>query len=986
MKNVIISIVAVAAGAAMSLCAAENFAAGDKVSGFAVKSVTDLPEVKGRMVRMEYEKNGAELIWFDRDDDCKTFAIGFRTLPYDDTGVPHIIEHSVLCGSEKYPVKDPFVQLAKGSFTTFLNAFTSPDCTCYPVCSRNQQELLNLMDVYMDAVLHPLSVQSPLAFKQEGWHYELDGPDGELKRNGIVYSEMKGGFSNPERLLYTEVSRLLYPDTTYGFVSGGDPAAIPTLTFEMYKSFYNRFYHPSNARIFLDGNMDVKAVLAKLDSFLSPYERKVVDAPVKFQRPVSAEKTMEYEIGADEKSEGKVYVATGWVCGRFDEREKSRALEVLVAVIAGDNSSPLKKALVDAGLCEDLYWGCSQMAQIRSGLTVKGVKAENVDAVRNTISETLSRLAAEGLDHARIEAVLDRTEFNVREKDTGSTPRGLDIYFDASSLWNYGGDPADAFRNDAIFASLRGKIATGGFEKLLKECFIDNPHVVRLTMTPSKTIAAERAEAEKKALAAIKAGWSKEELDKVLAECSALKKFQADPSKPEDLAKLPRLSLSDIPEMGTYVPREIVKAGGVTVVRPHTHANGILHAECHFSAEDFTAEELADLPFLAHLFTNLRTSRRSLDDLRNFRDGRLGRFYSSVGVYSSPKDGEGRPYFTVRVSALESRADDALGFVPEVLRETQFDDIKAIGKLLRQDRLDAEQMPNGISGSHFANSRATAQLTSRGAMDEIIGGIAHIRHLQKVDDDFAEHGADFAKHLAGLAAKLFTRDRLVVCLPDNIPISWAERIAEAFPRGEIGPRQEIKPFPRKKEGFRTLGTISGTAMVAHPAKYPYSGKAIVAARVLSYGYLWEEIRVKGGAYGGNFGVGRSGDASWSSWNDPKPARTLDVYAGCGKALRAFADGDDSLDSQIVSAIARSEPYQTPSAETYSASSLWLSGRTPDDLQRTRSEMLKTTKQDLRAFADEVDAMTSSTAICIVGGAQLVDSCTNLLDHVETLAR
>ena len=618
----------------------------------------------------------------------------------------------MLCGSEKYPVKDPFVQLAKGSFATFLNAFTSPDCTCYPVCSRSQQELLNLMDVYMDAVLHPLSVKSPLAFKQEGWHYELDGPDGELKRNGIVYSEMKGGFSNPERRLYTEVSRLLFPDTTYGFVSGGDPAAIPTLTFEMYKDFYNRFYHPSNARIFLDGTMDVKAVLAKL----------------------------------------------------------------------------------------------------------------------------------------------------------------------------------------------------------------------------------------------------------------------------------PRLSLCDIPEKGTYIPREIVKAGGVTVVRPHTHANGILHAECHFSAEDFTAEELADLPFLAHLFTNLRTSRRSLDDLRNFRDGRLGRFYSSVGVYSSPKDGEGRPYFTVRVSSLESRADDALSFTSEVLRETQFDDIKAIGKLLRQDRLDAEQMPNGISGSHFAKSRATAQLTSRGAMDEIVGGIAHIRHLQKADDDFAEHGADYAKRLAGLAAKLFTRDRLVVCLPDNIPLSWAERIAEAFPRGKIGPRQEIKPFPRKKEGFRTLGTISGTAMVAHPVKNPYSGKAIIAARALSYGYLWEEIRVKGGAYGGNFGIGRSGDASWSSWNDPKPARTLDLYAGCGKALRAFADGEDSLDSQIVSAVAKSEPYQTPSAETYSASSLWLSGRTPDDLQRTRSEMLKTTKQDLRAFADEIDAMTSSTAICVVGGAQLVDSCTNLLDHVETLAR
>ena len=442
---------------------ASELKVGDSLHGFTVKSITELPDVQGRLVRMSYEKNGADLVWLDREDDNKTFAIGFRTFPADDTGVPHIIEHSVLCGSEKYPVKEPFVDLLKSSFQTFLNAWTSSDSTMYPVCSRDDKDFRNLIDVYMDAVFHPLSVKSPMAFKQEGWHYELDKPDGELKRNGVVYSEMKGAFANPERLMYHEMNRLLYPDTCYRFVSGGDPASIPSLTFEGYKAFYKKFYHPSNARIFLDGKVPLAAILEQLDGFLKTYDRAELETDFVYQKPVSTAKTISYEIGPDENPDGKVLVYDAWVFGRYDEREKLMAMDAISDALADSNEAPLKKALLEKGLCEDVRFGVGSTAQLSASVFAKNVKKENVEEVRRVIRETFVRLAS-GLDRARLAAVLDKAEFRDREKGSPSMPCGLQHFCEAYDIWLYGGDPAEAFRNGARFASLRKKLAEGWFE------------------------------------------------------------------------------------------------------------------------------------------------------------------------------------------------------------------------------------------------------------------------------------------------------------------------------------------------------------------------------------------------------------------------------------------------------------------------------------------------------------------------------------------
>ena len=593
-------------------------APGASLHGFTVKSVTELPEVKGRLVRMTYEKNGADLAWLDRDDDNKTFAIVFRTIPEDDTGVAHILEHSVLCGSEKYPVKEPFVELLKSSFSTFLNAFTSSDWTAYPVCSRNNADFLNLMDVYLDAVFHPLSVKSPLPFRQEGWHYEVKG--GELTRNGVVLSEMKGAFGNPERLAYHELHRLLFPDNCYGFVSGGDPASIHKLTFEQYKDFYRRHYHPSNARIFLDGRVDLPTTLAKLDSYLSAYPRTEVKTAVPLQTPVQAEKTIPYEIGADDSAADKTLLAEGWVIGTFRDRETHLAFDVLSDVLASSNEDPLKKALLEKNLCEDVNLGVGGAEQLTATLFVKNAKDGKADAIRQVVRETFARLAKDGLDHARLNAVLDRHEFNDREKDSGGFPRGLLFFEDALDQWLYGGDPADAFRSEGLYRSLRAKVGQGWFEAFLKRTLIDNPHHVKLTMTASKTLGEERRTAEKMELAAIQAKWTPAEREKIMAECKALEAFQKKVDAPEDLAKLPRLSLKDIPEKGPVPESTTATVGGVKVIRAKTAANGIAYLELYFELAGFSAEELSDAAVLAGMLEELPTAKRSVLELKNALD------------------------------------------------------------------------------------------------------------------------------------------------------------------------------------------------------------------------------------------------------------------------------------------------------------------------------------------------------------------------------
>ena len=939
----------------------------DIIHNFTVKSVAELPEVPGRLWRMTYEKNGADLVWLERDDENKTFAIGFKTVPENDTGVAHIMEHSVLCGSRKYPVKEPFVDLLKSSLATFLNAMTYPDKTVYPVSTRNGTDFLNLVDVYMDAVLHPLSIENRMALDQEGWHYEFD-EKGRLTMNGVVYSEMKGVFSNPDSVAFWETMKLLFPDCCYSKESGGDPAHIPDLTFEAYKAFHSRFYHPSNARIFLDGKMDVDAVLARLDSYLCEYGRAEVRADIPYQRPVANKATVKYEVAEGDKE--KYILTDGWVIGRFDDRERQLAFTVLSEVLAGSNEAPLKKALLDRGLCEDIEIDAEGVQQIVAMLKIRNTTKDKAAECRKVVRETLERLAREGLDRKRIGAVLNKCEFISREKDSGTYPRGLAFMSAAYDMWMYGGDPAEGFRYRELFGSLRAKADAGAFERYLREMFLDNAHHAELTLEPSATLGEERSKALEAKLAALKSGWDDAKVAEVKATAAKLKEFQKSKDRPEDAAKLPVLAVKDIPVKGEDIRIETVTLEGRPVIRPKVGADGIFYLELYFSLADLTADELASVPFFTTLLGDLPTESFSVLGLKSEIDANLGRFSISAKVFDAK--GVATPYVCVQVSALEARRGDAIRILKEVLLRTKYADVKAAADLLKQDRQDMEQ---GISrsGNQYAMRRAGARLSRQNEMDEVLSGIVQLRWLQKAKADEA-----LLSRYAALAGRIFTKARLTVCLSDNMPKEYAAEVVAAWPDGAAAQAADWcagLPSAEGGEGFTIPAEVAYAGVAARlPEGLDFHGSQVVAARILTLDYLWNEIRVLGGAYGMGLVVRSDGDVQYMTYRDPNPSRSLGKFAEAGSALKQFCEGGQPFDKYVVSAIGKSEPYLSPRLETQRAADLFLSGRGPEFVARLRAEILSTRREDLLKFADVLTQVTKGAATCVVGGKKPISKC------------
>ena len=974
-----------AAGLACAACAAD-VNVGERISGFVVRSVENLPDVGGRLVQMVYEANGAELAWLDRDEDNMTFAIAFRTIPSDDTGVAHIIEHSVLCGSEKYPVKEPFVDLLKSSFATFLNAYTATDHTAYPVSSRNGKDFLNLIDVYLDAVLHPLSVKSPDAFRQEGWHWELSEDGSELGRNGIVYSEMKGVLAKPLAIAETEVNKLLYPDTAYRFNAGGDPEHIPELTYKGYCDFYRRHYHPSNAHVFLDGRVDLAAVLARLDAAFAPFPKRERVPQVPFQAPRRAERTVPYPLAPGQDAKDRTILSDAFLVAKATEVERVAAMEILADAIAGSNEAPLTKALLEQGFCDDVTLSQECAMQAAAILTVENAADGKADEIRALVRSTLESLASSGLDHARLEAVISRKEFEYREQDFGTYPRGLAYHSAFLGQWLYGGDPAAAFKLNDVFKSLRKKVSEGWFERFLREALVDNPSHVSLTLVPDASLAERRLAEDKASLARTKASWSEADLARVRDEFKSLKAFQDSPDSPEDTAKLPKLGIVDIPENGPVPEYALEDApGGAKLCRAKTQAKGIVYATLAFPLEGLSPDELADAAFAAELFGELDTAKRSVADLKNDIDSRLGRFSATVAVFGenagSATPGRGRAYLLVKAAALESMSGAITEIVGETLKTTKFVDTARVGDALTQRRTSMEQSADGYGGMRFARTRAGASVHEAGALAEYTSGLAAMRRMQKLDDSFGKDGEKTCAAFADLMGRIVAGGAEALFVSDNADREWAAGLLAAFPRGNAPGSAKAPLLPARREGFTSGGSVASVAKASFvPSDH---GTAIVASRLLTLDYLWTEVRVRGGAYGGSLTRSNAGIAMFLSWNDPTPARTVGVYDGSGNSLRKAA-GED-FEKYVVSAVASTEPYLTPSAEMGLAVATVLSRRTPEDLQRTRRAMLSATRAGLLRFADELDRAASSRSVCVIGGKAPVDACREFLDSVEDIA-
>lgn len=955
---------------------------GQVLQGFVVDYSQPLPELKATLHRMHHAATRADLIWLDREDDNKTFAIAFKTLPQDSTGVFHILEHSVLCGSEKYPVKEPFVDMLKSSMQTFMNAFTFPDKTMYPFSSRNDRDFLNLMDVYLDAVFHPLSVTDPHAFLQEGWHYELE--DGVLKRNGVVYNEMKGAYASPDSILMYEMERALYPDNCYGFESGGHPDHITELTYEEYLASHRRYYHPSNARIVLDGSVDLEQVLAKLEEYLGAYDYLRVDADIPMQAPVTTEEvTACYEV--DGGIEGKTILAQGWVTGDFSQFERNTALSVLTTLLCSGNESPLKKALLEKGLCEDVEFSREDgIQQNYLMLVCRNTDPEKKELLWQTVEDTLRGLAEQGLDRKRLHALLNRLEFTTREKDFGSMSRGVVYAMTALEPWLYGGDPAQNLCCDAVFASLRQQIDLGGFEALLNEVFLANPHYARVTLLPSTTLGEEKRLAEEQRCREILASWDEATIVRVTEEFTLLRQRQEREDSPEQKATLPRLKLSDLRRQVRPMALEVRELEGRPLLSHPQETDGIIYLELYFSLEDKSPEELTELSFLCSVLGQLATGEYTVPELRSAIEGNLGRL--SVGHTVHARFGQRescQPRLVVSLSLLEHRKEEGLHLMNQVLHHTKFDDETTLRSLLRQQRLAMEQRMVE-SGNAYAAQRAGRGLSAKGYAEDQLQGLAKLRWLQRMDKDTS---CSLGDRLAALAEGLFDRSRLVVSAAGTRDEQWLSRIVELFSDGAPMGAPVTYALPEDTAlGLQIPAEVGFAARVSNLLAMgeDYTGVGRVAAQMLTFGYLWNTVRVKGGAYGTGMSVTADGSLRLTSYRDPRCGDTLACFDRTGEALREACRGGEDLENCIISTIGEMEPLLSPRSAAVLDNSLYFNGRTDEDRQRIRSQVLDTTREELMAFSRVLDKAVDHSVRCVFGGKASLDGCGEVLERRENL--
>ena len=944
----------------------------ETVNGFTVTAREYIPEVSGTMYFLEHEKTGAKAVYLDRDERNMTFSIAFRTPPSDDTGVFHIIEHSVLCGSKKYPVKEPFVELLKGSLNTFLNALTYEDRTVYPVASRCEKDFLNLTDVYLDAVFNPKMLENENIFLQEGWHYEYDPDSDELSYNGVVYNEMQGAYSSPDEIGASRLRAALFPDTPYGFESGGDPRAIPSLTYQDFKTAHSTYYHPSNSMIFLDGRMDIEKTLGLIDSYLIRYEKRDMNIVFPIQKPVTPpEITVEYEPGGAPL--GRVLL--GYVYSRPDVRREDYALTLLELALTGSNDSPLKKALLDSGLCEDAIMSVSRTHQTQITIEVIGVKPERVSEIEPFVTESIKKIAESGIGRDRLEATIGNNEFKLRESDFGAFPSGVAYALSAYSYWNYGNSPVLGIEYEKLLAEARADIETDYYEQLLLSATVNNPHRATVIMLPKEGLEEEDAIALKTVLAEKKSSMPKEELEAIISRQNALKEWQSTQDSPENLNTLPILSLSDISYTKKELKTQRCEIDGVTTLSHGIDCKGIVYMTLSFAIEDMRDDELLPISILSLLLKNLKTESYGVTELQNEIKRSLGSF--SLGPQPYPiSDGSGsaKLSFTVSISALERNKDKIPKLLKEVLITTDFSDTEAIEKHIIQTRSAMEEMLTADSLS-FALSRASSGTTESGRINELMSGYSAYQAIC----DGSPTADELKDILASLLRRIAVRDRLTVSVGGSLDEELVRSVISVFPSGEAsGKRAKFTPGG-VSDGIPIPAKISyatTSALSADAAKY--IGPLRVARSILSYEYLWNEIRVKGGAYGAGFIVRKSGELGFYSYRDPSPEKSMKCYLRAPDYLRRLADSGEDITKFIIGAVGEYDILTTPRTLSAMAFVDYITGWTPDKESEIIPGMLGTGKEELYRCADIIESAMSCASVCVVGSeASLKKVCPKL---------
>ena len=945
-----------------------NLNVNEKLYGFTIKQIRQIPNKNAQLIEMIYEKTNTELCWYKSDEQNKLFGIAFKTLPKNDTGVFHILEHSVLCGSDKYPVKEPFVELLKSSMNTFLNAMTFPDKTLYPVSSRNSQDFLNLTSVYLDAVFAPKILTNPNIFYQEGWHYEYND---ELTYNGVVFNEMKGAMSSVDSVVSHGLQELLFPDTSYGYNSGGDPVSIPHLTYDEFIHEYKENYHPTNARIYLDGDLPIDDVLKMIDEYLSKYEigKKQV---LSKQEPKVLENTIYYDTN-EEDLENLSQLVLGKIICDYKDSTKLLATQILCDVLAGSNESLITKAIIGNGLGQDVSLMVNDgVYQPWIQLRIHNMNDKDSKKILEMIQNIVHELIEKGINKNEFNATINRLAFRIKEMQE---PQGLIRCINSLDSWLYEGDPMLYLSYDEALNEVREMVENHGFEDLLSELFDGNYNI--LHVLASNTYGEEKRKEEKKRLSDTLSTLSENEINDIKDKQEQLMAWQQSSDTEENLATLPILDLSEINETPNYKETKVEYINGVKVLRHQESTNGINYLSMYFSLTDLTLTELKQLSFMTSLYTNLPTKNYSVLELQNEIKMYLGSLSFGVETYQENSK-ECTPYLCVNCSVLKENLDKAKELIVEILTTTDFTQENSIKDLLKQNEVDAQQ--NGImSGHRLAFTCAVSHYSACNAVNEVIDGISQIQYLHAFVNDFDAYYEDLKQLANKITSDTICTSRLTFSITEetNTDITPFIDFKEGTPINKAVSYQTALP---KKLGIKIPAQIGFVSMGYHldEVNMNYEGSLRILSNIISLSYLWNMIRVQGGAYGAGLNTARNGNIFTYSYRDPSCANSINVYKTMANFIKELANSNENITKFIISTIAETESLMSIKQLSKVADMKYFNNFTYEKEVKERKEMLSTTLDDLLKYTSLYEELANNASICVVGYEDMLANIDDLV--------
>lgn len=966
------------------------------LNAYEVLKEEDLQDIHSKGWLLKHKKTGARVMLIENSDENKVFNIAFRTPPKNSTGVAHILEHSVLCGSREFPLKDPFVELVKGSLNTFLNAMTYPDKTCYPVASCNDRDFQNLMHVYLDAVFYPNIYKKEEIFRQEGWNYHLEQKEGPLKYNGVVYNEMKGAFSSPDDVLEREIMNSLFPDTTYGCESGGDPVNIPDLSYEEFLDFHRQYYHPSNSFIYLYGNMDMEEKLEFIDShYLSAFDSLAIDSQIRDQEAFAQVKDIQknYPVSEDEGEEDNTYLSYNMVVGEAADINLSLAFEVLDYALLSAPGAPLKQALLDAKIGKDIYGSFEDgIKQTYFSIVAKGANLSQKEEFVKVIRDTLTKIMEEGIDKKAVTAGINYYEFRFREADFSSYPKGLMYGLDILSSWLY--DDTKPFCEVQLlegFEFLKKALEEGYFEDLIRKYLLDNTHGAILSLVPEKGLAAKRDKELEEKLENYRKSLSDEELTRMVENTKALEAYQESEEDPEALTCIPMLSREDIKKEITGLTNEEHYVDDSLFLYHDVCTNGIGYADLLFEIHDFDVNTVHYLGLLKSVLGAVDTENYSYGELFNEVNARTGGISYGIEVFDDAQDTDAfRAMFAVRGKALYPEMDFMFSMIREVLTTSKLTDTKRLYEIIARVKSRA-QASLASAGHSTAVLRGASYASPMAAFQDEMAGIGYYQFIEKLEKDFDSCKDEIVKNLRKVMEEVLRPENFCVSYTGereslDVVKAQAAGIKKVLFNGQKPESVKQAPCIKKNEAFKTSGQVQYVAQNGNFRKkgLEYTGALEILKVILSYDYLWINLRVKGGAYGCMSGFKRNGESFLVSYRDPHLKRTLEVYQGVPDYIRAFEADEREMTKYIIGTISNKDVPRTPQMQGSISKTAYFSNVTEDMLQKERNQILGAQKEDIQKLAALVEAVLSDDQICVVGSETAIEKAEDVFMEVKPL--